>query len=80
MNVALAFFIIISYIVGILVGRFIDVKRIDGNLVIDDSDPEKDRWLFELNYSPSELTKQKSVKMKVVHRRITEADGWPNEN
>ena len=80
MNVALAFFIIISYIVGILVGRFIDVKRIDGNLVIDDSDPEKDRWLFELNYSPSELTKQKNVKMKVVHRRITEADGWPNEN
>ena len=45
---------------------FIDVKRIDGNLVIDDSDPEKDTWLFELNYSPSELTKQKNVKVELA--------------
>lgn len=50
-----------------------------GELVIDTSDPEKDRWLIVLK-EPTELAaKRHIVKLKVTHRKITEEDKWPFE-
>lgn len=55
------------------------VSKPTGELVIDTSDPEKDRWLIVLK-EPTELAaKRHTVKLKVTHRKITEEDKWPFE-
>ena len=52
-----------------------------GELVIDTSDPKKDRWLIKLDEPTEEAARRHIVILKVSHRRITEGDAiWPNEN
>ena len=77
---------IIMYILivtaGFLLGHFVLPPSDDpcGELVIDTSDPEKDRWLIKLE-EPTEVAARKHiVTLRVVHRRITEGDpAWPSE-
>ena len=68
---------------GFILGHFIlpPGDKSSGELVIDTSNPNKDRWLFKLN-EPTEKTARKNmITLKVSHRRITEGEDaiCPNE-
>ena len=50
---------IIAFIIGLKTGH------ISGKLVIDESDPETDRWTFEVNDPLDDVKKRKTVKLKI---------------
>lgn len=70
--------VLAGFILGHIV--FPKIEKPTGELVIDTSDPEKDRWLIKLN-EPTEKAMMRHVAiLEVVHRRITEGDAiWPDE-
>lgn len=57
-------------IIGWLVGD--KILGISGELVIDTSDPEKDKWLFRLNEPSKHTSRRHIVKLKVTHGQIEE--------
>lgn len=75
----LCYFLIL--IVGIVLGSFIDTALVypNGELVIDTSDPEKDKWLIRLSEPTERAAKRHIVILKVSHRTIEEEDKWPYE-
>lgn len=70
-------FLLILITVWFLISKFLD--KPSGELIIDTSDPEKDKWLIRL-YEPTPIAARRHiVKLKVLHRQITEEDKWPYE-
>ena len=62
--------VIACVIIGWLIGD--KILGISGELIIDTSDPEKDKWLFRLS-EPSKYTSRRHiVKLKVTHGQIKE--------
>lgn len=73
---------ILIAVAGFILGHFVlpPGDKPSGELVIDTSNPNKDRWLFKLNEPTEKAAGRSMITLKISHRRITEGDPkWPNE-
>lgn len=69
-RILIVLLVIACVIIGWLVGD--KILGISGELIIDTSDPEKDKWLFRLNEPPKYVSRRHIVKLKVTHGQIEE--------
>ena len=73
--------IVLSIALGWVIGNMIVefLFPLNGEIVIDTSDPEKDKWLIILEEPTPIAARRHRVKLKVVHRQLKEGDEWPYE-
>lgn len=69
--------VVLAFIAGFTLRD--NITPFTGELVIDTSDPEKDKWLIRLGEPTEWAAKRHIVKLKVVHRKIEEEEKWPEE-
>ncbi len=62
--------ILIGYIIRDMKERWFE--KPSGELVVDTSDPETDKWFLKLYEPPEYAAKKHIVKMEVVHRPLKE--------
>ena len=73
--------IIVSVVAGFILGHYVfpDGKP-TGQLIVDTSDPEKDRWFLKLDEPTDKAAKKHRVILQVFNKPIHEGDPkWPNE-
>ena len=68
---------IFVFICGIVVGICIfvsitanQIRRTDGNLLVDTTDPNKDIYRLEITDEFENLAKKKAITLKIVHKPI----------
>lgn len=64
--------VVIAFIIGCYIGKMFEGPS--GELIIDTSDPEKDKWLIKLEEPPEYAAKKHIVKLKVIHGQIKEGE------
>lgn len=55
---------LVIFLFGYFIGR--TSAKIDGYIIVDDSDEERTKWVFDLKKDPSGFLKQKYVRFKVA--------------
>ena len=73
--------IILLVMACVIIGWLVADKLlgVSGELIIDTSDPEKDKWLFRLREPPKHTSRRHTVKLLVLHRKIQEEEQWQDE-
>lgn len=56
----------VLFFVGFFIGRI--TLHTSGKLIVDQSDPEKDKWTFEITDSLEDIPKKKHINLKVERR------------
>ena len=75
--VCMFLFALIGYLARVLIERWFE--KPSGELVVDTSDPETDKWFLKL-YEPPEYAARKHIaKLKVLHRKLKEEETWHDE-
>lgn len=75
----LVIMVLVSLALGILIGRFVLPRKVDGFLVVDNAEEERPHWYIKLFNPADVLLKQKHAYLDVA-RRINGGDvEWPNE-
>lgn len=52
--------------IGFVVGFGRRYKNVDGLMILDVSDPEKDKWTIDLHIDPNDVQYKKEIRLKVV--------------
>lgn len=59
--------VLVVFFFGYAIGKL--NAKIDGILIVDDSDEERTRWVFDMKKDPSDIKKQTYVRFKIVESK-----------
>jgi len=80
-KIILFLLIVVCVALGMFVGRYVLPHPSGGELILDTSDPETDKWMIVLHEAPERLTRHHQIVLDVSHRMIDKGDPkWPEEN